>query len=719
MDNSFIKFLLMDLNKVKALVFSQRMTSNEVKFTLFKEGEKPTKMKINKTTSMNYLSIYELLLPTPFEFGKQYAITFSNFNAQPIDVSNAPHFAEFDEMFNYDGDDLGAIYFKDYTLFNLWAPLASKVLLKIKKDNEEGYDIYPMLRTPHGVYRLKIEGDLLNKKYLYSVTNSGVTFDSIDPNGKGVDENSTHSGVVDIEYIKSLGKVKPATKIANYVDSFIYEVGIRDFTEQDKSTDIINKGKYLGFIEEGRKTKANHPAGLDYLINLGITHVQLNPVIDFGTVDDMNVSSKYNWGYDPISMFSLEGSYSLHPEIPMERLIEFKTLVNKLHEKDIRVILDVVYNHIYEHISSCYEMIVPNYYFRRKHDGGLAMASGCGDDVASEKYMVRKMIVDSMKYFVDVFDVDGYRFDLMGLLDIKTVKTGYEECQKLKDDIMMYGEGWNMGMELKYEEKACTDNAAKLPMFAFFNDTIRDIMKGPTFKDAITQKGYINGDTNYVFGFKHALYGSVLDINYNHRFDDANQSINYIECHDNNTLYDKLVFSNPDEDEVDLLKRIKLANTLLLSLFGVPFIHMGQEIGLSKKGNDNTYNTLRLNMMDWNLIDERYDMVQILKDMIEFRKYVPLYHLHTKKDLENALEYFDKDNLFVFYCKKPEYIGGYDQLVTMVNVTNKPINFEFDFDFRLIYSTNSGLNYKQELFVRNVTMPPMSVSIFLKGEVRE
>ena len=712
MENSFLKFQLMDLRKVKCLLFTSLPRPKEMKFFLLKEDEEPVRLKILKTSSINYISLFELELPAPYEFGKNYSISLVNFAPQPIDLSHVPQFKEFDDWFYYDGDDLGAIYYKDHTDFALWAPLATNVTLKIYHKGH--YEYHLMTRSDKGVYRVRLDGDYLNAKYLYRVNNFGTVVESTDLYDRGTSANSKYSGVVDINAIKEMGEVPLKTHIKNYVDAIIYEVGIRDFTEQQGGTDVVNKGKYLGFIEEGRKTKGGHPAALDYLTFLGITHVQLNPVIDFATVDDLDVKKKYNWGYDPISFFALEGSYSLDPETPMTRLKEFKQMVNKLHEKDIGVILDVVYNHIYEHTYSHFEKIVPNYFFRRSQMGYYSNASGCGDDFASERKMGRKMIVDSMQYFVDVFGVDGYRFDLMGLLDIDTVKEGFKKCKKIKKDVMMYGEGWNMGMELPYEKKACSDNSSKLEEFGFFNDSVRDILKGPTFKDAITQKGYINGDINYAYGLKYALFGGVLDINYNARFMDANQSINYAECHDNNTLYDKLVFSNPDEDEATLLKRINLTNKLLSVMFGVPFYHMGQEIGLSKLGNDNTYNILDINKMNWSLIDERFNMVNIFKDAIKVRKHYNLYRLHTKEELESAIEYYEYEGLFIYTSKNPKLIDDKnDTYIVIINPVDKMIPFELDGDYLLVLGS-SGLNTELDLRVRNINVPPISLTIFVK-----
>ena len=363
------------------------------------------------------------------------------------------------------------------------------------------------------------------------------------------------------------------------------------------------------FAEQHRTTVGGHPAGLDYLKYLGVTHVQIQPIHDFDSLDDLDTKKWYNWGYDPISYFALEGSYSIKPEEAMSRLLEFREMVDRLHKNDLRLVVDVVYNHTYAYEHSYLEKIVPHYYFRKKKNGLLSNASGCGNDIASERYMARKLIVDSVKYLFSHFDIDGLRFDLMGLLDIETVKQAYKAAKAIKEDIIFYGEGWNMGEELPKELRANKDNHKELLDFAFFNDTYRDIVKGPSSSFNLHEKGYICGNTSYQYGLDYAFHAGVLKLSYEPMLSTANQSINYLECHDNNTLYDKLLVSNANEEEKTLLERVCLANTILLLSFGVPLIHMGQEIGLSKDGLDNTYKTLGVNNMDYRLVDERFDLV--------------------------------------------------------------------------------------------------------------
>ena len=709
MKNSFIKAQLTSLKTFQVMVFTNVPRTNDISFTVFKDPkDEGRKVKLIRQSGSNLVNIFELELPENYEFGKQYYVGLTSFNPQPIDVNNAIYFPEFEELFNYHGDDLGATYYKDHTEFAVWAPLATKVVLKIARSRDK-YEYFEMKRSAKGVYRYNLEGDQLNLRYSYLVTNDGVTRESTDPYAKGASTNSFFSAVVDYESVKKMPKIAPKNEVKNYVDAVIYEVGIRDFTEQnEKATNIVNHGKYLGFVEDNRKTSGGHPAGLDYLKYLGITHVQLNPVIDFGTVDDVDMNKKYNWGYDPISMFALEGSYSLHPEIPQERLVEYRTMINKLHKANIRVIMDVVYNHTYNYLTSCYEKIVPQFYFRRAHNGVFACASGCGNDFASEKYMVRKMITDSLKYFVDVFDVDGFRFDLMGLSDIETINKGVKDCRRLKKDLMFYGEGWNMG-DLPFEKKACTDNAREMPDVGFFNDTYRDIIKGATFDKSA--KGYVGGDINYAFGMKFAITGSTIDFNYNARFIDANQSINYAECHDNNTLYDKLTFSNPDEDEETLLARVRLTNGIIATSIGVPFYHMGQEIGQSKKGLDNTYNVLGVNKMDWHLVDERFEMVNYLKAMIAYRHELECGIPHTKADIQAGTSIYERDGGMFLEINDLPKKAKYSKQVVVVNPTTKAIEMNPEDKYELIVGTHGVANPKHTNKNLIVSIPPLATIV--------
>ena len=492
----------------------------------------------------------------------------------------------------------------------------------------------------------------------------------------------------------------------------VYETSIRDISE-DKNTDIVNKGKFLGLTECGRKTKGGNPAGLDYLKYLGITHLQILPVIDFYGNDDRDISKGYNWGYNPISFFAVEGSYSTKPEDPMNRLIEFKTMVETLHKNDIRVVMDVVYNHVYEFMYTCFEKTVPNYFFRRRNNGMIACASGCGDDFASEKKMAHKMVVDSLKYFTDIFDVDGFRFDLMGLMDIDTINDGFKKCRQLKDDVIFYGEGWNMGLELPMNMKACADNADMMPGVGFFNDTCRDVLKGGNFADSLYNKGYIGGDLSGQDVVNYIFRGSAIDIPFKHRFKDPNQSLNYVECHDNHTLFDKLSISNAEEDEATLLKRVIFANKFIILSLGISFIHMGQEIGLSKRGLDNTYNVLKVNNMDYKLLDERFEMVEQLRKTVAIKK--KLFSLVKIDSYEQMNSLFSTEywgnGMLALYCSNRKEIAPQKKILLLINPTLEKKTFELDDYYQLLVD----VDYKGEkIIMKNGIISPLNIVILYK-----
>lgn len=683
------------LNKIQVVVFSEIRVNNPSFVVL--EGDRQIKSSISRRTSTTTLYFYELTLQENISLDKQYFISINNLPMVIVNNSDASNFPEFDSLFNYNGKDLGYIYSKDKTDFALWAPLASEVLLCI--DGKE----LPMERSEKGVYRISCKGNNNGKEYVYKVTNNGVTLTSLDPYAYACNVNSTASVIIDLEEVKKLGTVDPGFITEKYTDAIIYELHVRDFTE-DPNTDIVHKGTYEGLAEPNRKTKGGNPAGLDYLKFLGITHVQLQPIQDYRGVDDLTHKG-YNWGYDPIHYFNLEGSISSNPTDPVARMKEFKNMVNVLHKNHIKVNVDVVYNHIYEYRTSIFEKIVPGYYFRKRKNGEIYASSGCGNDFASEKFMVRKLILDSLKFLVDLYDIDGYRFDLMGLLDKDTLNLAYNDLSKRKKDIMMYGEGWNMMSTLQVEEKGCSENAKNLPNYAFFNDMYRDIMKGGNSLDRIHVKGFCNGDISYKFGFDYCFLGSVLHHSYDPRFGDACQSLNYVECHDNNTLFDKYLITNADEELETILRRICFTNAIVLTSIGIPFIHMGQEIGQSKRMMDNTYNIEKVNNMDWNLVDERFAMVTYFNYLVTLRKTLPFLRENNPDVIENLYTKYEDDNGQITYSVNKPYLGEYKGLFIDINPSKESIPFEYDEDLTLLTFKGENIKYRGGLSM------PLSLTI--------
>ncbi len=710
MANSFFKASLSSLNTIRVFLFTNMPQRNKYVFTFYspKTSYKP---EIIKITSQQTFTIVDLKLKENIEFGYGYQLSLNDFGITEVDVSDAVNFPEFDEMFNYDEDDLGATYTKEETTFAIWAPLAIAVVLELENE-DSSFAGHFLTRTDKGVFRLTVKGDLLNRKYAYHINNSGITRKCNDPYGKGTSLDSLYSAIVDVSKIKNRTKITPTNKISNYVDAVIYEASVRDFTE--KADTIKHKGKFLGLVEPNVKTKKGNPLGLDYLKYLGITHLQLLPIVDFRGVSDIYSCDSYNWGYDPISIFSLEGSYSSCPENPTSRLEEFTYMVDELHKNNIRVNMDVVFNHVYEYMSSMFEKVVPNYFFRRKSNGLIADASGCGNDFASERFMARKIIKDALRYFLEVFDVDGFRFDLMGLIDKTTILGAFKELKDIKKDLMFYGEGWDMGYELPKQEKCIIENAKDLKDLAFFNDTFRDIIKGPNGLSGLRVKGYANGDVSYVNGAEYVIAGCTLPYTYAPKYISANQTINYIECHDNFTLMDKLSNSNEDEDLSMIKNRFKLMSMLNILSFGVPFVHMGQEVMLSKNMHGNTYNEKDINAMNWDKVDEHFDNVKLLKDLIEFRNAVGTYSLSDPNEINEHLSFYKLDNgllTFTVKNKKGGHLGT--GFVVIINPTSTTKEYVLDEESQVIFS-NCGLTINQKIFHDRGIVGPSSFIIFSK-----
>ncbi len=688
MENQLISAFLLENNQVEVNYVSDDIRS--VSYTFSRDGEVFRLKKISETGTN---SIYKVVFQndTPLELGHIYKLKTNDEEETILRLDRYVASKEFDDLYAYEGR-LGIKYSKEETSFKLWSPISEKVYLKLEK-SDNNFVLVPMKRQEKGVYKVSVKGDLFNKKYRFVIYQNNIQKEINDPYGVAVSANSEHSVVIDINDIKNMGTVTPTTEIKKPVNSIIYELHIRDFTEGDKS--IVNKGTYLGLLNK-----------IDYLKKLGITHVQLLPVIDFDAVDDFNKST-YNWGYNPISFFALEGSYSQYPEDALARLIEFKTLVNELHKNDIRVVMDVVYNHLYDYITTDFQKNIPYYYFRRAGKK-MANASGCGNDIASERKMVRRIICDSIRYFFEVFDVDGFRFDLLGLIDIDTSREIIKIRNEVKKDALLYGEGWNMGVELKAEQKTSLDNAHQIPEMGFFNDKFRDVVKGSTFDHL--SPGYILGNKNIHFDIEDVLFGTMLS----RRFDSFNQSINYVECHDNQTLFDKVSYF---DESIDVcLKRVKLANIITLFSFGVPFIHMGQEIGLSKQLLDNTYNVPKINNMDWKLVKERETMVNILADAIKVRKLLSFEGIDNPDDIGDSVTVEHLENgLLVIRVKNEVLITDKNakEAIFIINPTEEKVTFDLESDYYLYFSSSSGLVTTKTYF-KDLLVPGLCFEVFMK-----
>lgn len=572
----------------------------------------------------------------------------------------------FDIKFNYQGNDLGATCHDEYVIFKIFAPLAYAINVIIDYDNTQ--KTFPLKRIDNGVFYGKFYGFFDKKSYLYEIHQNGEKIVTLDPYSIACTLNKGKSVIIDKTKFKT--KKVELEKMHSYTDAIIYETSVRDFTSYPKS-EINYKGTYYGFVEKNRKYKGQ-AVGIDLLKKLGVTHVQLLPVNAFIGVNEMKIKSEYNWGYNPYLYFALEGSLSLNPSSPITRINEFKNLVKVCHENNIRVNLDVVFNHIYKYEDSVLQKIVPNYYFRHNKEG-LSNGSYCGNDLDTKRPMVRHLIINCLKFFVDFYDIDGFRFDLLGIIDIETSKIIDEELRKIKSDIMLYGEGWNMPTFLPDNEKSMLDNARLLPHFAFFNDFFRDTLKGSSYS-LNDDRGYLLGNGYRYEDFINSFKGKYRDI---YKFVSPLQSINYVECHDNATLYDKISIVFGKKNQKEILKALKLCNAINVLACGVPFIHMGQEVGLSKRYLTNTYNTNDLdNQYNFEILINRKEQFNYMCDVITLRKKYNVFRLNDYQKIDEIIHFERIGDLGLRIIYKLE---NNKKLSLLIN-TNSKENLYFTFN---------------------------------------
>ena len=592
-----------------------------------------------------------------------------------VTVPNIYSTEEFESAYTYEGDDLGAAWTKDATTFRLWAPTASAVSVNLYASGTEGTDdlvnAVEMTADVNGTWVATVEGDLNGTYYTYSVTRKGETVEACDPYARTTGVNGNRAMVVDLDSTDPAGWENDTyVTVDNYTDAVIWELHVRDFSI-DENSGMQNKGKYLAFTESGTTVPGTDIAtGVDYMKQLGVNYVHLLPVYDINSVDE--TEGGYNWGYDPKNYNVPEGSYATDAYNGEVRVTEFKQMVQALHEAGIGVVMDVVYNHVADAGNFCVNKIVPGYFSRIHDDGSYQSNSGCGNDTASERSMVRKYIVDSVVYWAEEYHIDGFRWDLVGLIDIDTINQVMEEVHAINPNIIFYGEGWEMcdwtTKEGYVNRMTIQPNDTKVNsegnVFAFFNDTIRNVIHGGVF--TATDKGFtsgnMNGSTKMVVSAGYTA-NSIWGSN-GGSVDTPLQTINYASCHDNYTLFDNLTIdvmdatgSTAEEAAEQAAAMNNLGAAYYITAQGVPFIHAGEEMLRSKPDaqqevgfNHNSYNAGdEINSFKWgNLSDELVaSTVDYYTGLIAFRKAHPALRLTTKADISAAMTELETDNLNV------------------------------------------------------------------------
>ncbi len=527
----------------------------------------------------------------------------------------------FDDIYYYESSDLGSSYRRDRTKFKIWTPVAKYMKLELV-DKQGNTEIVEMEYDNQGVWYLRLKGDYEGYKYRYISYVNGKEHTLTDPYAFSSNANAEYSYVIDPAKLFKMRQQRP--KFSGIpTDAVIYESHIRDFTISD-SIKASYPGLYKSYTEEGLLTEKGNKAGIDHVVDLGITHVQLMPIYDFGGVDELNPNKLYNWGYNPEQFNVPEGWFSTDPDDPYARINELRELIDNLHKNSLRVVMDVVFNHVYNHKIFAFEKIIPGYGYRFDSRGLLTDSSGCGNDLATERKMIRKFIIDSVMYWAKEYKVDGFRFDLMGLIDIKTMNTLRQKLDRFRKDIMVYGEGWRMPNQIGYEKSAHMYNKHLLFNIGHFNDKTRELIKGATF-DA-KNKGYTLGSNAKLESIKNIIMGSSSN---KFLFRYPTQSINYVECHDNNTFFDKASIAlGSDVSQQEIKDRQRLATAMVILAQGVPFIHCGQEFYRTKKGVENSYKANdEINQVDWNLIDDNIKDIEIIKELLRIRKKYDLFRL--------------------------------------------------------------------------------------------
>lgn len=548
----------------------------------------------------------------------------------------------------YQGDDLGVSCQSDYTYIKQWAPTAESVELRIYKKSYGGklFRSFPLFPSDGGTWARELEGSYHGLYYTIRVRINGLWLkEQPDPYACGVGVNGLRGAFINQEQLlpKLWGSDHGPQILPT--DAVIYELHVRDFSISPYSG-MQHKGKYLALTEQGTVTPGRLTSGLDHLVELGITHIHFLPVFDFFSVDERNPNKKYNWGYDPQNYNALEGSFATDPYNAKTRIIEFRKMVMAIHARGIGIIMDVVYNHTCFSQASVFNQMVPGYYYRYYSDGRKSDASGCGNELATERPMVRRYIIDSLLHWMKDYHVDGFRFDLMGCYDLETMRQIRKTLQKQNPFVLLYGEGWTAGQSaLPSDQRALKKNIRQLPGIAAFSDNFRDaaggswgnaadkgfaggkVQREETVKFVVAASGY---HPQIVYGYVGAEPWSA----------DPVQCVNYLACHDNYTFYDRLRLECPDEPESLIIRRYKLAGALLFFSQGIPFMQSGMEFMRTKRMNPNSYRSPDfINQIEWEKKDHYAEVNDFYKELIAIRKAHPAFRMPSSDQVHQYLSF--------------------------------------------------------------------------------
>ena len=573
------------------------------------------------------------------------------------------------------------------TKFTLWAPTAEEVRVLLYDSGNEGsaYQTLSLEMGEDGIWNTSIKEDLKGKFYTFNVKVNGKWLgDTPGIMAKAVGVNGKRAAVIDLRSTDPEGwanDVRPLLK--DYADIIVYEMHHRDFS-LDSVSGIRNKGKFLALTELGTTTSQGEKTGIDHLKELGVTHVHILPSYDYASVDESKPDkAQYNWGYDPQNYNVPDGSYSTDPYKPDVRIKEFKQMVQALHKAGIRVVLDVVYNHTFNTEESNFERTVPGYFYRQTKDGKPANGSGCGNETASDRAMMRKYMVESVLYWINEYHIDGFRFDLMGIHDIETMNEIRAAVDKIDPSIFIYGEGWAASApQLDQEELAMKANIYKMPRIAAFSDEMRDGLRGGWDDD---RKGaFLIGQPGHEMSIKFGLVGAVKhpqvindSVNYSKEpwALQPTQMISYVSCHDDMCLADRLKATMPDATDEERASLHKLAETFVFTSQGVPFIFAGDEMMRDKKGIHNSYNSPdSINTIDWRNKTIHHDVFDYVRELIALRKNHPAFRMGDVDKVRQYMEFLpvEGSNLVAFILKDNANGDSWKNIIVAFNSRKEP-----------------------------------------------
>lgn len=644
----------------------------------------------------------------------------------------------------YHGDDLGLTYSAKQSTFKIWSPTAdaARIIFYGSSLGKDQLGVHNMTKSTSGTWTISFAKDLKGQYYVFQVLINGNWLAEVpDPYAKAVGTDGKRAVVVDLNDTHPSGWSEDQSPVFSNrknlkkgigglpVDAVVYELHVRDATIHPTSA-VSNKGKFLGLTEGGVVNDKKVATGLDHLQDLGVTHVHLLPSYDFYSVVESKPDSlQYNWGYDPLNYNVPEGSYSTNPADGVTRIKEFKTLVQSMHKKGIRVVMDVVYNHTMLTENSYFNQLVPGYYYRQNESGGFSNASACGNETASERPMMRKFMLESLKYWVKEYHIDGFRFDLMGIHDIETMNLISKELHDIKPDILLYGEGWTAGSSpLPDSVRAIKKNAHQLEGIAVFSDDLRDGIKGSVFDHA--DKGFASGKQDMEESIKFGVIAALdhpqiayQKVNYSKApyAKSPAQVVSYCECHDNHVLWDKLAISN-STDVFETRKNMHLLSiSIVLTSQGISFLHAGTEFLRTKRGVENSFNAGdSINAINWNDKSTYLDVYEYVRALIAMRKEHPAFRMTTQSQIASLIR-FDESTTkgLVAYEIDGGSVGdSWKNIRVMYNGSAVAQRVKLSNGFWHVYVSNNQLNksIKSNQKVQDsIELKPYSATILYKN----